>query len=222
MPNALETPWVTLEVNDVPLSLYNDLGRPNLGMISWSSFLPPLRPSQSEWESLQPILWMHLTLIDIYSLEKLSSGWSPSASPLLGRSHVIGWAGPAGVFELLGGCLIDKWDKRRPCALQLFGGLFLWRIFLVIFGGPKWMVACKKLTNFHWRFPGRKRSPSFRNHPIDLKSLRVSPSVYEGVSGKLVCGTKVATSIRSLFCNAALSAAWSVAWFPHTTSGLPF
>ena len=38
MPNALETPWVTLEVNDVPLSLYNDLGRPNFGMISWSSF----------------------------------------------------------------------------------------------------------------------------------------------------------------------------------------
>ena len=39
---CLETRWVTLEVNDVPLSLYNDLGRPNLGMISWSSFfLPP-------------------------------------------------------------------------------------------------------------------------------------------------------------------------------------
>ena len=38
MPNAFETPWVTLEVNDVPLSLCNDLGRPNLGMISWSSF----------------------------------------------------------------------------------------------------------------------------------------------------------------------------------------
>ena len=38
MPNALETPWVTLEVNDVPLSLCNDLGRSNLGMISWSSF----------------------------------------------------------------------------------------------------------------------------------------------------------------------------------------
>ena len=33
MPNALETSWVTLEVNDVPLSLCNDLGRPNLGMI---------------------------------------------------------------------------------------------------------------------------------------------------------------------------------------------
>ena len=38
MPNALETPSVTLEVNDVPLSLYNDLCRPNLGMISWGSF----------------------------------------------------------------------------------------------------------------------------------------------------------------------------------------
>ena len=38
MPNALETTWVTLEVNDVPLSLCSDLGRPNLGMISWSSF----------------------------------------------------------------------------------------------------------------------------------------------------------------------------------------
>ena len=38
MPNAFETPWVTLEVNDVPLSLCNDLGRPNLEMISWRSF----------------------------------------------------------------------------------------------------------------------------------------------------------------------------------------
>ena len=38
MPNALETPWVTLEVNDVPLSLCDDLGRPNHGMISWSVF----------------------------------------------------------------------------------------------------------------------------------------------------------------------------------------
>ena len=38
MPSAFETPWVTLEVNDVSLSLCNDLGRPNLGMISQSSF----------------------------------------------------------------------------------------------------------------------------------------------------------------------------------------
>ena len=90
------------------------------------------------------------------------------------------------------------------------------------------MVACKELTNFHWRFPGRKRSPSFCNHPIwsswksSLLALRVSPSVYEGVSGKLVCGTRVATPIRSLFCNAALLAVWSAAWFPHATSVLPF
>ena len=38
MPNALEIPWVILEVNDVPLLLCNDLDRQNLGMISWSSF----------------------------------------------------------------------------------------------------------------------------------------------------------------------------------------
>ena len=89
-------------------------------------------------------------------------------------------------------------------------------------------VACKKLTNFYWRFPGRKRSPSFWNHSIwsswkpSLLALRISPSVYEGVSGKLVCRTKVATPIRSLFCNTALLAAWSVGWFPHATSMLPF
>ena len=56
MLNALETPWVTLEVNDVPLLLCNDLDRPNLRMISWSSFLPLPQPSQSRWESLQSIL----------------------------------------------------------------------------------------------------------------------------------------------------------------------
>ena len=39
MPNALETPWVTLEVNDVPLSLCNDPGRPNLGMIHGAVFV---------------------------------------------------------------------------------------------------------------------------------------------------------------------------------------
>ena len=37
MSNALETLWVTLEVNDVPLSFCNKLGRPNLRMISYSS-----------------------------------------------------------------------------------------------------------------------------------------------------------------------------------------
>ena len=38
MPNALHTAWVTLEVNDVPLSLCNELDRLNLEMISWNSF----------------------------------------------------------------------------------------------------------------------------------------------------------------------------------------
>ena len=38
MANALETPWVNLEVNDIPLSLCSDLGRPNLRMISGSSY----------------------------------------------------------------------------------------------------------------------------------------------------------------------------------------
>jgi len=38
MPNALQTAWVTLEVNDVPLSLCNELDRLNLEMISWNSF----------------------------------------------------------------------------------------------------------------------------------------------------------------------------------------
>ena len=58
MPNALETPCVALEVNYIPLSLGNDLGQSNLGMISWSSFffLVSLQPSQSRWESLQSIL----------------------------------------------------------------------------------------------------------------------------------------------------------------------
>ena len=36
MPDALEAPWVTLDVNDVTLSLCDDLGRPNLGMTSRS------------------------------------------------------------------------------------------------------------------------------------------------------------------------------------------
>ena len=87
---------------------------------------------------------------------------------------------------------------------------------------------CKELTNFHWRFPGRKKSPFFWNYPLwsswkpSHLALRVSPSVYEGVSGKLVCGTKVATPMMSLFCNAALLAAWLTTWFPHTTSMLPF
>ena len=174
MSNVLETPWVTLEVNDAPLSFCNDLGGWNLKMISWSSFfLPPPQPSQSRWESLQPILWMCLSwLICIYSLEKLAPGWSPYVSPLLGRYHIIGHAGPDPLswglqapWELFNcqvgqeetTCLIVIW---RPVPLKQLSSN-LWRAF-----SPKWVVACKELTNFLWRFPGRKRSPTLWNYPI--------------------------------------------------------
>ena len=152
--------------------------------------LPP-QPSQSSWERLPSILWMYLSwLIDIYTLEKLPSGWSSSANPLLSRSHVIGWVEPTGVFELLGGCLIGKEQEDTTCLIVIWRpvplkDLFsnLWKAFFL-----KWMAACKELINFHWRFPGRKGSPSFWNRPIwsswkpSLLALIVSPSVYEGVS----------------------------------------
>ena len=57
--------------------------------------------------------------------------------------------------------LIVAW---RPVPLKEFSSN-LWRAF-----SPKWVVASKELTNFHWRFPGRKRSPSLWNHPYDLES----------------------------------------------------
>ena len=98
----------------------------------------------------------------------------------------------------------------------------LWRAF-----SPKWVVTYKELTNFHWRVPGRKRSPSFWNHPlmIILKALTLSFKSFTfsmwGISGKLIGGTKVVTPVRSLFCNVALLAAWLVVWFPHAPSMLP-
>ena len=111
----------------------------------------------------------------------------------------------------------------RPVPLNDLSSNF-WRAF-----SPKWVMACKGLTNFHWRFPGqKKRISSFWNYPIwsswksSLLALRVSPSDYEGVSGKLACGTKVETPIRSLFCNAALLAAWSAVWLSYVNSVLPF
>ena len=72
MPNALETPWVTLEVNDVLLSLCNNLGRPNLGMISWSSFFFFFTTSSafSVWvgkPSIHPVN-VSIRLIGIYTL----------------------------------------------------------------------------------------------------------------------------------------------------------
>ena len=136
----------------------------------------------------------------------------------------MGWASwglqaPWGLFNWQVGqeeitCLIVVW---KPVPLKdLYSNL--WRAF-----SPTWEVAWEELTNVHWRFPGRQRSPSFWSHLIwsswkpPLLALRVSPSVYEGVSGKLVCGTRVEIPIRSLFYNAA----WSAAWFPRATSVLP-
>ena len=129
----------------------------------------------------------------------------------------MGWASwgllaPWGLFNWQVGqeettCLIVAW---RPIPLKDLSSN-LWRAF-----SPKWVAECKELINFHWRFPGRIRNPSFWNHPIwfsrkpSLLALRVLPSVEEGVSGKLVYGTKVAAPIMSLFCNAALLAAWPV------------
>ena len=54
MSNTLKTPWVTLEVNDVPLSLCNDLGRQNLRMISWSSFYYLLSPLSQGGKAFNP------------------------------------------------------------------------------------------------------------------------------------------------------------------------
>ena len=199
-------------------------------MISWRRIFTT-SSDFSGLENLQSILGMYLSwLVSIYTLDKLATRWCPSASSLLGRSHTVGSSGPDGVFELLGGWLIDKWTRGNhllysyleTCSSEGPTSNF-WRAF-----SPKWVVTCKELINFHWRFSGRKKSPSFWNHPIwsswkpSLLSLRVSPSVYEEVSGKLVCRTKVAIPIKSLFCNTALLIAWSAAWLPHAPFILPF
>ena len=76
MPNAFDTPWVTLEVNDVPLSLCNDLGRPNLGMISWSSFFFTTSSAFSVRVGKPSIHPVNVSIMtnSIYTLEKLASG----------------------------------------------------------------------------------------------------------------------------------------------------
>jgi len=92
-------------------------------MISWRSFFPPPWPSQCRWENLQSILWMYLLwVVSIYTLEKVASGWSSSASPLLGRSHAIGWAGShlSGISETSEG----RWTASKslriwsPCLIR--------------------------------------------------------------------------------------------------------
>ena len=75
MPSDFETPWVTLEVNDVPLSLCNDLDRPNLGMISWSSFFTTFS-AFSVWVEKPSIHPVNVSIMTsrYYTLEKLASG----------------------------------------------------------------------------------------------------------------------------------------------------
>ena len=187
---CLESRWVTLEVNDVPLSLYNDLGRTNLGVISWSSFFFFTTSSAfSVWVgkfSIHPVnasitanryLYSWETGIWVKSFCQSSPGWVPHC--WMGWASWGLWA-PWGLFNWQVGqeettCLIVIW---RPVSLKDLSSN-LWRAF-----SPKWVVACKELTNFHWRFPGRKKSPSFWNHPIwsswkpSLLALRVLPSVY--------------------------------------------
>ena len=158
----------------------------------------------------------------------------------LGEVHlpVLSWVGPTSLDRLASWGLWTPWElfnwqvgqEETTCLIVLWRPVprkdlssNLWKAF-----SPKWVEACKESTSFHWRFPGRKRSSSLWNNPIwsswkpSLLALRVSASVYEGVSGKLDCGTKVGTPIRSWFCNAALLAAWSGAWFPRATSVFPF
>ena len=172
MPNALETPWVILEVNYVPLSLCNDLGRPNLGMILWSSFFTT-SSTFSVWvgkPSIHPVKVSVMTVRYLYPWEtgiwvktifQSSLGWE--------TRHWMGWASwglraPWGLFNWQVGqeettCLIVVW---KPVPLKDLSSN-LWRAF-----SPKWVVACKELTNFHWRFPGRKRTPSFWTTPYDI------------------------------------------------------
>ena len=191
-------PLGDLRINDVPLSLCNDLGWQISEWFHGAIFFTtsPAFSVQVGKPSIHPVNVSIMTN-RCYTLEKLASGWSPSANPLLAvPCHWTGWASwslhaPWGLFNWQVGqeettCLLVIW---RPVPLKGLSSN-LWRAF-----SSKWVVACKEIANFHWRFPGRKRSPSFWNHPIlsswkpSLLALRVSSSVYEGVSGKLVCGT---------------------------------
>ena len=93
MPNALETPLVTLEVNAVPLSLCNDLGRLNLGMISWSSFLTTFSAFSVQ---------VGKPAINPVSVSTMTSGFIPLRNWHLGEVHlpVLSWVGPRSLDRL--------------------------------------------------------------------------------------------------------------------------
>ena len=73
MPNALETSWVTLEVNDVPLSLFNDLGRPNDFMEQFFFTTSSAFSVHVGKTSIHPVNVSIMTN-RYYILEKLASG----------------------------------------------------------------------------------------------------------------------------------------------------
>ena len=95
--------------------------------------------------------------------------WVKSICQYYPGRYWMGWAswglhGPWGLFNWQVGqeettCLIVVW---RPVPLKDLSSN-LWRAV-----STKWVVACKELTNFHWRLPGRIRSLSFWKHPYDL------------------------------------------------------
>ena len=129
MPNALETPWVTLEVNDAPLSFCSDLGRPNLRLISWSSFFTISSAFSVPVGKTSIHLWMYLWwLVAIYTSEKLTSEWNPSARLLLGRSHAIGWLRPAEIFKLLADAAAKSLQSCLTLCDPIDGRLFNWQV----------------------------------------------------------------------------------------------
>ena len=142
-------------------------------LIFFFFFLPPPQPSQSGLESLQFILWMLSIMANRFiplrnwHLDEAHLPVHLPTSPGEVLFHSMGWANwglwapwrfsnwQVGQEEI--SCLIVIW---RPIPLKVLCSN-LWRAF-----SPKWVVACNQLANFHWRFPGRKRSPSFWNYPI--------------------------------------------------------
>ena len=100
---ATELNWVTLEVSDVPLSLCNDLGRPNLGLISWSSFfyhlLSLLRVGKP---SIHHVNVSIMTNRYLYPWE--TGIWVKSPLP------VFSWVGPTSVLLFNMSVLMMDWS----------------------------------------------------------------------------------------------------------------
>ena len=177
-----------LKVNDVPLSLCNDLGRPNLGMISWNSF----------------VFFFFYHLLSLLSLGGKACNLSCNVSIMTNR-YLYPWETGIWVKPICQsspGYVPGRWTGWTSWGLQASWGLFNWQVgqeettcLIVVWRpvplkdlssnlwgafSPKWVVACKELTNFHWRFPGRKRSLSFWNHLIwsSWKPLLYFSSIY--------------------------------------------